>query len=497
MHANSVKNIAAMPLSYLAALTTACVVSWLLTPPLQRLAIRLGAVSRPGGRNVHTQLVPRLGGPALFVAFWTPLFVLFQLGSFSHWHTSVSDAMQLHTQQGLGLFFGGLVMLVVGGIDDVRALGAKRKLLAQIAAAGIAYAGGFRLDVIDFPVLGVVHLGAFAFPLTALWIVGIINAINLIDGLDGLAAGVVFFVAFTNATVAYMQDAIFVCVIMVAVLGAVLGFLFHNFNPARVFMGDSGSYFLGFVLAVGSMAGPFQKASAAVSLLVPIVAMGIPITDTLFAMVRRVLERRPIFSPDRGHIHHRLLDMGLTHRRAVLLIYTAQIVLAVSAIGLAIGRRWQVGLAILAISVVMFTVIRTAGMFGSATQNRLQRLRYGSTEEIQKLQAALTAYALSVTAARNEAEIWQLFTDAIARAGFDRASLVSAAGERTALFDAPHAQTPGARLSARYALGPEASATTDVEFEWRSAHDNASEASALLHFAVDLTAQALARLRRD
>jgi UDP-GlcNAc:undecaprenyl-phosphate GlcNAc-1-phosphate transferase len=229
-------------------------------------------------------------------------------------------------------------------------------------------------------------------------------------------------------------------------------------------------------------------------LLVPIVAMGIPITDTLFAMVRRVLERRPIFSPDRGHIHHRLLDMGLTHRRAVLLIYTAQVVLAICAIAIAIGRRWQVGLAILLISIVMFTVIRTAGMFGSATQNRLQQLRHGSTEEIQKLQAALTAYALRVAVARNEAEVWQLFTEAIERAGFDRASLVTAAGVRTALFDTPHAQTPGARLSARYALGPDAAATADVEFEWRSAHDNASEASALLHFAVDLTAEALGRL---
>jgi UDP-GlcNAc:undecaprenyl-phosphate GlcNAc-1-phosphate transferase len=441
---------------------------------------------------VHAQVVPRLGGPALFVAFWVPIFFLFQLQFFFHVHTSVSDALRAHTLQAWGLFFGSVLMLLTGSIDDVRPLGAKRKLAAQVLAAAVAFACGFRLDVIDFPLLGAVHLGWVALPLTVLWIVGIVNAINLIDGLDGLAGGIVFFAAMTNAVVAYMQDSIFVCLLMVTVLGAVLGFLYHNFNPARVFMGDSGSYFLGFVLAVGSVAAPFQKASAAVSLLVPVVAMGIPITDTLFAMVRRVLERRPIFSPDRGHLHHRLLDMGLTQRRAVLLIYSGQVVLAISAILIAIGRRWQVGFAILATSVVMFTITRSAGLFGAV--GRLQHLRRGSTEEIDRLQGALTAYALALGSARNEADVWLLLCEALERAGFEHASLVTANGVRTTLIDAPDANAPGTRLSARYALGPEATATSDVEFEWRSAHDNASEAGALLRFAVDLTAQALARL---
>jgi len=457
------------------------------------LAVALGAVSRPGGRNVHAQMIPRLGGPALFVAFWIPVFVLFQLQLFFGIHTSVSDALQQHTRQAWGLFLGSGLMLLTGSIDDVRPLGAKRKLLAQLAAAAIAYACGFRLDVIELPFVSALHLGWVALPLTMLWIVGIINAINLIDGLDGLAGGIVFFAALTSGVVAYMQDSIFVCLLMVTVLGTVLGFLFHNFNPARVFMGDSGAYFLGFVLAVGSVAAPLQKASAAVSLLVPIVAMGIPITDTLFAMVRRILERRPIFSPDRGHIHHRLLDMGLTQRRAVLLIYSAQIVLAAAATAIAIGRRWQVGFAILAISVVIFTITRSAGLFGAAS--RLQHVRRGTTEEIARLQLALTQYAMSLSGARNESEVWRLFCEALTLAQFEHARLIAASGAITPLLDAPLAdKAAGTHFAARYALGEDATATSDVEFEWRSAHDNALEAGALLRFAVSLTAQALARL---
>src|SRR5262249_52489320 len=157
-------------------------------------------------------------------------------------------------------------------------------------------------------------------PITVLWITGIVNAINLIDGLDGLAAGIVFFAGLTNFVVAYMHGALMVALFMSAMLGATAGFLFHNFNPARIFMGDSGSYFLGYVIATSSLLGSMQPTSTTVALLVPMLALGVPIFDTLFAIVRRFLERRPLFSPDRGHIHHRLVDMGITHRRAVLIL---------------------------------------------------------------------------------------------------------------------------------------------------------------------------------
>src|SRR4029078_2410036 len=173
---------------------------------------------------------------------------------------------------------------------------------------------------------------------------------NLIDGLDGLAAGVVFFASMTNFVVALLSQASLPALFMATTMGAIIGFLFYNFNPARIFMGDSGSYFLGYVIAATSV-GTDHKASTAVSLLVPLMALGVPIFDTLFAMVPRFLERRPVFSPDRGHIHYPLLDMGITHRRAVLIIYGVSVLLTITAIAISLGRSWQVGITLVASSV--------------------------------------------------------------------------------------------------------------------------------------------------
>src|SRR6185369_8423639 len=175
------------------------------------------------------------------------------------------------------------------------------------------------------------------------------------------AAGVVFFASITNFLVACLGGSLFVALLSAAAAGAVFGFLFYNFNPARIFMGDSGSYFLGFVLSVTALIS--QKASTAVSLLVPVVALGVPIFDTLFAMVRRILERRPVFSADRGHIHHRLLDMGLTHRRAVIIIYAVCGVCTAAGIGVSLERAWQVGAALLCATAAMIGLARFVGYF--------------------------------------------------------------------------------------------------------------------------------------
>jgi UDP-GlcNAc:undecaprenyl-phosphate GlcNAc-1-phosphate transferase len=165
--------------------------------------------------------------------------------------------------------------------------------------------------------------------------------------------------------VALLGDAnvgtIFVALLMTSLMGTLLGFLVYNWNPARIFMGDSGSYFLGYLLATSSIMAPLQKASTAVSLLVPVVALGLPIFDTLFSMLRRYLERRPVFAPDRGHVHHRLIDMGITHRRAVVTLYGACIVLAASAVAIALGRDWEKGLGLLGASVVVVGLIRAVG----------------------------------------------------------------------------------------------------------------------------------------
>ncbi len=340
--------------TYVAAFLVACLAAALLTPPTRRLALRWGVVARPGGRNVHRSVVPRLGGVAIYLALLLPLAGLFIVDS------SIVSVVRLQAVKAGGLLVGATLMVLVGVVDDSRGLPAAVKLSAQLVVSALAFACGFRIDAISVPLLGILPMGVFAFPMTLLWITGIINAVNLIDGLDGLAAGVVLFAGLTNFAIAYIDGAVFIAVISAAMTGAVLGFPIFNFNPARIFMGDSGSYLLGYVLGTSVLVGS-QKASTAVALLVPCLAMGVPIFDTLFSMLRRYLERRPLFSPDRGHIHHRLIDMGLTHRRAVLTIYAASAVFSVAAIATSFGQAWQVGLALLASSAVFFALVRAAG----------------------------------------------------------------------------------------------------------------------------------------
>lgn len=384
--------------SYLTSFIVATIAGALFTPIARRVAFRFGIVSTPGGRHIHGRSIPRLGGLGIFAAAALTMVAGFVLGELHH-------LFELHQERlALGLLAGGTIMFAVGLLDDVKGVRALYKLYAQIAAAVVAWGFGFRMDGIELPFLGSMSMGIFSLPITVLWIVGIVNAVNLIDGLDGLAAGVVFFAAVTNFVVAWLMGTTFVAIVMATVAGAVLGFLFFNFNPARIFMGDSGSYFLGFTLAVCSIAGPLQKASAAVSIAVPVAALGVPIIDTLLAMVRRFLEKRPLFSPDRGHIHHRLLDMGITHRRAVLIIYGVTIALCVGAISIAFGRQWQVGAAILGVSAVLFGLIRFIGYFEYlvVVGRQKQRIRSRHVEWLRKIIMTLPS---RISSARDEGEV--------------------------------------------------------------------------------------------
>jgi UDP-GlcNAc:undecaprenyl-phosphate GlcNAc-1-phosphate transferase len=403
--------------TYVTSFVVAAIAAAVLTPLVRRLAFRLNIVSTPGGRHIHGQTIPRLGGLAIFGGAMFTLLGGYFLGT-------LRDVLAPEEEwRGLGLLIGSTVMFAVGARDDFRSVRALHKLLVQILAAAIAWSFGFRIDVIDLPLLGSFSMGVFSLPITVFWIVGIINAVNLIDGLDGLAAGVVFFAGVTNFVVAYLQGTTFVAIVMATVAGAVLGFLFFNFNPARIFMGDSGSYFLGFVLAVCSIAGPLQKASATVSIAVPIMALGVPIIDTLLAMVRRFLERRPIFSPDRGHIHHRLLDMGVTHRRAVLIIYGVTVALCIGAIATAFGRNWQVGAAVLGVSAVLFGLIRFIGYFEYLLVAARQQKRINS-RHVEWLRKVIMGLPRRFEAARDENEVFAVMGWLAREARFDSLELV-------------------------------------------------------------------------
>jgi UDP-GlcNAc:undecaprenyl-phosphate GlcNAc-1-phosphate transferase len=347
------------------------------------------------------------------------------------------------------------------------------------------------------PLVGPLSMGAFALPVTVFWIVGVTNAINLIDGLDGLAGGVVVFAAITNLVVAHVTGAVFVAVTMLAVLGSVVGFLVFNFNPARVFMGDSGSYFLGFLLGTMSLAGAAQKASTTVSLLVPVLALGLPIVDTSFAMVRRFLERRSLFSADRGHIHHRLLDMGLTHRRAVLTLYGICLLFTVIAIGVSLGRMWTVGLAMLAATLLGVGATRFVGHYQHALVLRRQKTRLRS-REVELLRRVLPEVPAMFEAARSEGDVWAALRTVAERGQIASFDVLKPDGSDVQLTgSAPSKDIARDRdaISARFPVGPDAFARAELRFRWQSDTAEVSpQVEVLIQIIVDVVARALTRV---
>ena len=284
---------------------------------MKKLAKKIGAIDIPKDkRRMHTDSVPLIGGLAIFLGFLvsTVLFAEIDIKI-------------------IAILSGALIMVMLGVFDDKYALGAKFKLIIQIIAAAIPVIAGVRIERIILPFLksGGIEFGWLAYPITILWIVALTNAVNLIDGLDGLAAGVSAIASFSMFLIALMQGNYVIAVMSAALVGACCGFLPYNFSPASIFMGDTGSTFLGFVMASLSVLGLF-KIHAIISFAVPFIAFGIPIFDTSFAIFRRIKEHRPIMSPDRGHLHHRLVDMGFSHKQAVLIIYAICIVLGAVAV---------------------------------------------------------------------------------------------------------------------------------------------------------------------
>lgn len=471
--------------TYLFSFLMTAALAALFTPIVRRLAVRVGAVSAPGGRNVNVRTVPRLGGIGIALASVCTLLMLLRLES------SVGVMVQAEPLRVLGLLGGSLIVFAVGVLDDTRRVRALYKLYAQVAAATLAYICGFRIDSISTSLGGSMSMGVFGLPVTVIWIVGIVNAINLIDGLDGLAAGIVFFAGVTNFVVAYMGGNTLLAVVMAVMLGAVVGFLFFNFNPARIFMGDSGSYFLGFLLGTSSISG--YKASTAVALLVPMIALGVPIFDTLFTVVRRFLERRPLFSPDRGHIHHRLLDMGLTHRRAVLTLYGVSIVFTVAAIALSVGRSWQGGVAVLCASIVAVGLFRSAGYFEYLVRfnRRKERVRSPDTE---RLRQALPTVLATLSGAANEHVIWSAFEGLLAGGGLANAELRDSSEASLRTWSLRPEVKDDDLVSARFPVGSDRNARTTLVFRWESpAHDVNPQNEILLQLAVDVLAAALVR----
>ncbi|GIO33192.1 MULTISPECIES: glycosyltransferase family 4 protein [Paenibacillus] len=295
-----------------------CIVSLalalLLTPLVKKFAIKIGAVDVPNARKVHTKIMPRLGGLAIFLAFMLSMFAVLP---FVADHFSTRDANFIKA-----FLTGGSLIVLIGALDDRFELSAKVKLLGQIVAACIVVFGfGITVDFVNIPFNNSYSSleSWIAIPLTIFWIVGVTNAINLIDGLDGLAAGVSGIAIGTILVMSLLMGNLTVALLCLLLLGAVVGFLFFNFHPAQIFMGDTGSLFLGFCLAMLSMLG--FKQIAIVSFITPLIIIGVPLSDTFFAIVRRWIQKKPIFAPDKGHLHHCLREIGFSHRQSVLIVY--------------------------------------------------------------------------------------------------------------------------------------------------------------------------------
>ncbi|MBM4760895.1 MraY family glycosyltransferase [Bacillus sp. B15-48] len=284
------------------------------TPLVIKLAYKVNATDKPNQRKVHEKVMPRLGGLAIFAGVVAGYF-----------------ASGLHNERITGITIGALIIIIVGVLDDLYELSAKVKLLGQLAAAGVVVSTGLTIGFISIPFIGKFDLGIWAIPVTILWIVGITNAINLIDGLDGLAAGISAIGIATIAFMAFAAGKVLILPLAVILLASILGFLFYNFYPAKIFMGDTGALFLGYSIAILSLLGLYKSVTL-FSFVVPILILGVPIFDTSYAIIRRIINKRPITSPDKSHLHHRMLALGLSHRNTVLVIYALGILFSVCAV---------------------------------------------------------------------------------------------------------------------------------------------------------------------
>lgn len=353
----------------------AMIIAFATTPIAKLIARRVGAVDYPSARRVNKVPIPRMGGMAIFYGFLVSVLCFVNIGS-----------PELRS-----ILLGLVVIVVLGALDDVYQLPAWLKLIVQLGAAIFVVSQGVDVAVITNPFRegAYLHLGFWGYPLTVLWIVGVTNAVNLMDGLDGLAAGISSIACFALFIIAVFTGMGNIAVLIAAVIGGCLGFLPYNSHPASIFMGDTGSNFLGFIMATISVQGLF-KSYAVVSLLIPLMILGLPIFDTSFTIMRRMKNKKSIFQPDRGHLHHRLMDSGFSHQQTVYILYVISALAALSAVvlllfGSARAMILIVAIVIFALGTLAFTGFRLPSAHREEIPKTVADAAYGeSKEEEQK-----------------------------------------------------------------------------------------------------------------
>lgn len=354
--------------THIVTFLTALLVAAVVTPLVRRFARRYGLYDSPAQlRKVHSSPVPRLGGVAIALGFYAPLAALLVYSN------DISVSYRDNASHVTGLFLGGLVVLAVGVYDDIRGVSAWGKLAAQLIVATFMFQLGFVIERLAVPFWGTLELGALSYVVTVVWFVAVMNVVNLIDGLDGLAGGVALFAVMVMFVVGHIDGVLLTTLFSAALGGAIVGFLFYNFNPATIFMGDCGSLFLGFVIAAVGIKTQ-AKSSAALALTVPVLALGLPIVDTFLAVIRRLRRGRSVFAADREHIHHRLLALGLTQRQAVLILYGVCGLFAAVAIVVKAGSNVSVLFALGAMIFLIFVAGRFFRFQELAHQRRMAML---------------------------------------------------------------------------------------------------------------------------
>lgn len=353
----------------------AVAVSLLVTPVIRSFALHFKIGDHPGERKVHTGFIPRLGGVGIIAGFAVGLCAAYFLQS--DWMSSSSVSLAV-------LAIATLFIIMLGVFDDVYGVGSLGKLIVQSAASGLVVYAGLRLDYLSLPFIGAVQLGVFSIPLTFLWLIGVTNAVNLLDGLDGLACGVSAIVSATFFAIGVFEHDVLIMYVTASLFFACLGFLRYNFHPASIFMGDTGSLFLGFVLACISLR-VLQHPSVEItplSLLIVVVALAVPIVDTSVAFFRRLRRGMHPLKADKEHIHHRLMDLGLTHRQTVAVNYAISIVYGFIAF-------------LLVLIDSLYAVILLLFVFGSAFF-AIRRLGYIEDMTAKKQDSSLPIQPLSI-----------------------------------------------------------------------------------------------------
>lgn len=405
--------------------------SWFLIRLSLQLGLMQGVSSEPQHHHTHEGVIPRIGGVGIMAGIGLAFAVCFFL---SDWQ---GDTLIAH----MGLFVGAIGAFALGLIDDVKCLGAKLKLLIQISLAVFAYACGLQIDQFGIPFTDVtLSLGWWGLFVTIFWFVALMNLINLIDGLDGLAGGVGLFLMLLLAYLAFDKGTLFIFIFSLGVVGSIVGFLIHNFPPAKVYMGDSGAYLIGYTIAALSLVNS-EKGAVVAALIAPVLALALPITDVAFAILRRGIKGLPMFRADRGHIHHRLLRTGLSHRQTVLFLYGISLLALVGGL-LAFAEQGRylpifIGFAFVIVLLVLrgqqITAASIQAMFTESVQSR---------QDTRNALVLKNWFLMEVERADSGKSLWSDYHFALKKMGFCEADLVLK-GDRRSFFipETPHNDT--------------------------------------------------------